>query len=136
MDARTEKAQRFRELHTRDDLLVVPNAWDAVSARTFAARGAVAVATSSAAVAHVHGFQDGEQIPFPLMLAAVERIVAALEVPVTADLEAGYGNPVDTARAAWEVGAVGMNFEDGAGSVEQHVEGVLAIREAVPELVL
>ncbi len=136
MDARSEKAQRFRELHHGERLLVLPNAWDVASARAFEASGAAAVATTSGAIANVHGYPDGEQIPRELMLAAVERIAAAVDVPVTADLEAGYGDPVDTARKAWEIGAVGINFEDGAGSLEEHVANVRKIRAAVPELVV
>jgi 2-methylisocitrate lyase-like PEP mutase family enzyme len=136
MDARSEKARLLRELHERDELLVLPNAWDVASARAFAAAGAVALATTSGAIASVHGYPDGEQIPRELMLSSVARIVASVHVPVSADLEAGYGDPVDTAQLAWEVGAVGVNFEDRAGPVDEHVAPVRAIREAVPELVL
>jgi 2-methylisocitrate lyase-like PEP mutase family enzyme len=136
MDARCEKARLLRELHARDELLILPNAWDVSSARAFAKAGAVALATTSGAVANVHGYPDGEQIPPELMLSSVARIVAAVDVPVSADLEAGYGDPVDTAQLAWEVGAVGINFEDGAGSAEDHAAAVRAIRGAVPELVI
>ncbi len=117
-------------------LLVLPNAWDAASARVFADAGFPAIATASWAVAAARGYEDGENIPREEMLTAVERIVRAVDVPVSADLEAGYGNPVGTARLAWEAGAVGMNFEDKLRPVEEHVADVRAIKEAVPELVL
>jgi 2-methylisocitrate lyase-like PEP mutase family enzyme len=130
------KAELLRSLHAGPELLVLPNAWDAASARVFAACGFPAIATGSAAVAEAHGYPDGEQIPRELMLCAVERIAGAVDVPVTADLEAGYGDPVGTARAAWEAGAVGMNFEDALRPPAAHAADVRAIKEAVPELVL
>jgi 2-methylisocitrate lyase-like PEP mutase family enzyme len=74
------------------------------------------------------------------MVEAARRIAAAVEVPVTADLERGYGDPVGTARAAWEAGLVGINFEDstraGLVDVEEQVAAIRAIREAVPDLVI
>jgi 2-methylisocitrate lyase-like PEP mutase family enzyme len=115
---------------------VLPNAWDVASALAVERAGARAVATSSGAVAAVLGYPDGEQIPAAEMLEIVGRIAAALEVPVTADLEAGYGDPVATARAAWDAGAVGMNLEDGAGDPSAHAERVAAVRVAVPEFVI
>lgn len=131
-----DKARLLRSLHDGARLLVLPNAWDAASACVFAACGFPAVATGSAAVAEAHGYPDGERIPPELMLAAVERIARAVDVPVTADLEAGYGDPVATARAAWAAGAVGMNFEDGLRPAEEHAADVRAVKAAVPELVL
>jgi 2-methylisocitrate lyase-like PEP mutase family enzyme len=97
--------------------LVLPNAWDVASARIFEEAGAAAIATSSAGVAFSLGYPDGERISREEMLAAVARIAANVELPVTADVEAGYGDrPEDaarTARAVIEAGAVGMNLEDG-----------------------
>ncbi len=95
-----------------------------------------ALATSSAAVARSLGWEDGEQIPAERMLDAVARIAAAVDLPVTADLEAGYGDPVATARAAWGAGAVGLNLEDGNGPADAHCDRIAAVRAAVPELVL
>jgi 2-methylisocitrate lyase-like PEP mutase family enzyme len=115
---------------------VLPNAWDVASALVVERAGARAVATSSGAVAAVLGYPDGEQIPVAEMLDMVGRIAAAVELPVTADLEAGYGDPVATAQAAWEAGAVGMNLEDGAGDPGAHAERVAAVRAAVAELVI
>ena len=113
-----ELARRFLELHHGPEILVLPNAWDAASARIFEDAGFPAIATSSAGVAYSLGYTDGEKIPRDEMLAVVCRIAAAVEVPVTADLEAGFGSTpeevADTARAAIAAGAVGMNLEDGA----------------------
>ena len=121
---------------------MLPNAWDVASARAFAALpGCRALATSSAAVARSLGWEDGEQTPVEEMLRVVERIAAAVDVPVTADLEAGYGDPPRTAAAALAAGAAGMNLEDSrlGGApvpVDEQVELVRAVRAAAPELVL
>jgi 2-methylisocitrate lyase-like PEP mutase family enzyme len=136
-----EKAQLLRRLHSEPPILVLPNAWDVASAKALAAvPGCRALATSSAAVARSLGWEDGEQAPVEEMVRANGRIAAAVDVPVTADLEAGYGDPVGTARAAWDAGVVGMNFEDSPNDVllpvDEQAALIRAIREAVPELVL
>ena len=95
-----------------------------------------ALATTSAGVARSLGWEDGERIPAERMLDAVARIAAAVELPLTADLEAGYGDPVATARAAWEAGAVGLNLEDRNDPVGEQCERIAAVRAAVPELVV
>ena len=128
-------------MHTEPPLLVLPNAWDVASAKRLAALpGCRALATTSSAVARSLGWEDGERAPAAEMIEAARRIAAAVDVPVTADLERGYGDPVGTARAAWEAGLVGINFEDstraGLVELEEQVEAIRAIREAVPELVL
>jgi len=128
-------------MHTSPPILVLPNAWDVASAKAFAAlRGCRALATTSAAIARSLGHEDGERAPAAEMIEAARRIAAAVELPVTADLERGYGDPVGTARAAWEAGLVGINFEDstraGLVPIEEQVESVRAIRAAVPRLVL
>jgi 2-methylisocitrate lyase-like PEP mutase family enzyme len=138
---RQAKAQAFRRMHFEPPILVLPNAWDVASAKALAAvKGCRALATSSAAVARALGFEDGERAPAADMVEAARRIAAAVEVPVTADLERGYGDPVGTARAAWDAGLVGINFEDstreGLVPVEEQVEAIEAIRTAVPELVV
>jgi 2-methylisocitrate lyase-like PEP mutase family enzyme len=135
------RAEQFRLLHRAPPLLVLPNAWDVASARIFAALpGCRAIATSSAAVARSLGWEDGEQTPVGEMLGVVERIAAAIDVPVTADLEAGYGDPPGTAAAALAAGAAGMNLEDSCADVllppGQQVEIIRAVRAAAPELVL
>ena len=140
MDQR-EKADLFRRLHLEPPLLVLPNAWDVASAKVLAAvPGCRALATTSAAVARSLGFEDGEQAPRDVMVVAAGRIAAAVELPVSADLEAGYGDPVGTARAAWDAGLVGINFEDSPGDVllpiDEQAAHIAAIRAAVPQLVV
>jgi 2-methylisocitrate lyase-like PEP mutase family enzyme len=116
MDDLVAKANALRRFHTAGPLLVLPNAWDAASARVFVEAGFPALATTSAGVAFSLGYADGERISRAEMLAAVARITARVAVPVTADLEAGYGAApeavAETARGAIAAGAVGMNLED------------------------
>ena len=139
MDLKT-KAETFRALHEGGRILVLVNAWDVASARIVEAAGAPAVATTSAGVANALGYADGEHIPRHVMIEAVRRIARALEVPVSADVEAGYGprpeDAAETARQLIAAGAVGMNFEDGTGdpanpllAVDQQVARIRAIRE-------
>jgi len=135
------KAATLRRLHLEPRILVLPNAWDVASAKKLAAiPGCRALATTSAAVARSLGWEDGEQAPVEEMLRANERIAAAVDLPVTGDLEHGYGDPVGTARHAWGAGLVGINFEDstdeGHVPLDEQVEMIRAIREAVPELVI
>ncbi|HEX9068623.1 MAG TPA: isocitrate lyase/phosphoenolpyruvate mutase family protein [Ktedonobacterales bacterium] len=136
-----EKAEALLSLHRPGSSLLLPNAWDAASARLFEAAGFPALATTSAGIAYAHGVLDGERINPSLMIAAVARIVAAVDIPVTADIEAGYGPmPGDVARTVEQViatGAVGINLEDSTrqpdhplrAPVEQ-VARIAAAREA------
>jgi 2-methylisocitrate lyase-like PEP mutase family enzyme len=128
-------------MHHEPPILVLPNAWDVASAKALAkVKGCRALATSSAACARVLGWEDGERAPAAEMIDLAGRIARAVDVPVTADLERGYGDPVGTAAAAWEAGLVGINFEDStrAGLVElaEQVAAIEANRAAVPELVI
>jgi 2-methylisocitrate lyase-like PEP mutase family enzyme len=111
-----EKADRLRQLHAGPRALVLANAWDVASARVIAGAGFPAVATSSAGVAYVLGYPDGQRIPRAEMLDMVRRIAGAVSVPVSADMEAGYGTTpeaaAETARGVLAAGAVGMNLED------------------------
>src|SRR5690242_13538116 len=109
---RMQRVSLFRELHQGPAILVLPNAWDVASARIFEAAGFPAVATTSAGVANSLGYRDGERISREEMTAMVKRIAGALKVPVTADMEAGYGDALATARGVIDAGAVGMNLED------------------------
>jgi 2-methylisocitrate lyase-like PEP mutase family enzyme len=140
MDQR-EKAAAFRRMHREPPILVLPNAWDVASAKALAALpGCRALATSSAAVARALGFEDGERAPADEMVESARRIAAAVDVPVTADLERGYGDPIGTARAAWDAGLVGINVEDStrAGLVDlgEQIEVIRGIRAEVPDLVV
>ena len=105
----------FRKLHHGPELLVLPNAWDAISARILEAEGYPAVASSSAAMAAVLGYPDGEKIPRSEMMFLVSKMVGAVDVPLSADVEAGYGDAVQTAHDLIACGAAGMNLEDMAG---------------------
>lgn len=111
-----DKAERFRELHLQRPILVLPNAWDAVSARIFEAEGFPAIATTSAGVAAAIGYADGGMVPAHEMVEAISRIARAVKVPVTADIEHAYGTTPDAvAEVVLRVlaaGAVGINVED------------------------
>lgn len=107
------RAAALRTLHRPGDPLILPNAWDASSARQVAAAGFPAVATSSSAVAEALGHADGEATPPGEMFAAVARLARAVAVPVTADLERGYGlRPAELVERLLDAGAVGLNLED------------------------
>lgn len=114
-------AAGFRALHQRG-LLVLPNAWDAGSARVIEAAGAPAIATSSAAVSWAHGYPDHQQLPVDLLVQTVREIVRVVRVPVTVDVEAGYGATPESIAPALqkvvEAGAVGVNLEDGCDPPE------------------
>ena len=107
------RAERFGALHVPGEPVILPNAWDVTSARTFEKAGFPALATSSSAVAHSLGYKDGEETPPEEMFAAVARITRAVEVPVTADIERGYGlSPGAIVERLLDAGAVGCNLED------------------------
>jgi 2-methylisocitrate lyase-like PEP mutase family enzyme len=111
-----DNAARLRALHKGPPILVLPNAWDAASARVFQAEGFPAIATTSAGVAATLGYPDGGVVPAREMIEAVARIVRAVDVPVTADIEHAYGTTPDAvAEVVLRViatGAVGINIED------------------------
>jgi 2-methylisocitrate lyase-like PEP mutase family enzyme len=135
------KADQLRKLHTTGRILILPNAWDVASARIFEDLGYPAIATTSAGIAASLGYPDGQHISRDEMLDMVGRIARAVHVPVTADLEAGYGPTTDdmvaTVKAMATAGAVGMNLEDITGSDESthvdlatQIEKIRAIRRA------
>ena len=114
--AQSDLARQFLALHGGRNILVLPNAWDAASARIFEDAGFPAIGTSSAGIAFALGYSDGQRISRIEMLSVVHRISSAVRIPVTADVEAGYGDtPEEAAQTAQDVlaaGAVGMNLED------------------------
>lgn len=131
------KARILLDLHHGEKILVLPNAWDAGSARIFEKAGFPAIATTSAGVAFTYGKPDGQRINATEMLTVVKRIAEAVRVPVTADVEAGYGDIAATVRGVLDAGAVGMNLEDmeSDGAVDliplaEQVERVKAARRA------
>lgn len=128
MSALSDKAQSFARLHTAPEILRVVNIWDVVSARAIAAVPETkALATAGHSIAATFGYEDGENIPVELMLDMVGRIVAAVDVPVTADLDSGFGNPGETTRRAIGVGVVGANVEDKVKPLADAVAAVEAV---------
>ena len=145
MRRQAEKAEQFRKLHHGPRMLLLPNAWDVASARILEECGHPAIASTSAGIAYSLGYPDGQRISRGEMLEVVGRIARAVRIPVTADLEAGYGTTpkdmAETVKAAIEAGAIGMNFEDVTGDDERtqvaiplQVEKIRAIREAAKSL--
>jgi 2-methylisocitrate lyase-like PEP mutase family enzyme len=139
------KAASFRVLHSGREILLLPNVWDVASARLIEESGFKAAATSSAGIAFSLGYPDGQRISREQMLAVIARIAKAVRVPVTADVEAGYGkSPEDagrTARAVVEAGAVGMNLEDAIADspsvlveLPLQLEKIRAVREMASRL--
>ncbi|MGA7077606.1 MAG: isocitrate lyase/phosphoenolpyruvate mutase family protein [Terriglobales bacterium] len=145
MESQTNKAIQFRQLHRGPAVLVLPNTWDVASARIFEEAGFPAIATTSAGIAFSLGYPDGQRIPREEMMARIGRIVRAVRIPVTADVESGYGStPEDAARTTRdliEAGAVGMNLEDGSNDparpligFELAIEKIKAARQAAVDM--
>jgi 2-methylisocitrate lyase-like PEP mutase family enzyme len=135
------RAQILRALHRPPPILLLPNAWDLMSARIFADAGYPAIATTSGGVAWALGYADGEKTPWNEVVAATAKIAGAVSVPVTADIEAGYGKtPDEVARHVIEIahtGVAGANLEDGAGgglrSIEDAAARIATTRRAISE---
>jgi len=141
MIKQSEKAELLRRLHHGPEILVLPNAWDCASARIFYQAGFPAIASTSAGLANSLGYPDGQRIPREDMLAAVKRIAACVNVPVTADLEAGYEDIAKTTAGLVDSGAVGLNLEDldyrGTGGlleIGEQVQKIEAVRRIGDEL--
>lgn len=143
--ALNSKADAFRTMHHAPPLLILPNAWDAVTARLFVKAGARAIATTSAGMAATLGYADGQQVPRESMMEAIARIARVVDVPVTADIESGYAaSPKDlgdSIRVVINAGAIGFNLEDATGdfsqplfAVEQQTERIRAAREAADNM--
>ena len=135
-----EKAAHFRQFHHGAPLLVLPNVWDAASARIFEQAGFRAIATTSSGVAAALGYSDGQHISRDMMIEAIARITRVVECPVTADIEAGFGNSIaevlQTVKAVITTGVVGINLEDSLKQQEKalvdisyQVELIKALRE-------
>src|ERR1700751_2857576 len=144
MDAKTQQqyAETFHRLPKKGDPLVLFNAWDVATAKAIA-KASPAVATSSGAVASALGYADGENAPFDMVTGLVSRMTAAVSVPVSIDLEAGYGDTPDAAEASvteiLKAGAIGI--EDGLSggkrqlvSPDQHAAKIKAVRETAQKL--
>ena len=140
-----KKAEAFLAMHHGVEPLLLVNVWDVASARIIEEAGFPAIATTSAGVAFAQGHQDGQKIPPDRMFAQIAQVAGAVSVPVTADVEAGYGEDMEhasrTARSVILSGAVGMNFEDATGDPERplaelslQVERIRSIRETASKL--
>ena len=138
--SQTKKAKQFAALHVKGTPLILYNAWDAGSAKTIVDAGATAIATSSWSVASAQGYEDGEDLPLPLAEQIVERIAAAVDVPVTVDFEGGYSDD-DRSLASnisklLDFGIIGINFEDrvvkgrGLYDIDRQAKRIAAIRHA------
>jgi 2-methylisocitrate lyase-like PEP mutase family enzyme len=145
MTTQVEKAVDFRLRHRGPGALVLPNAWDVASARILEEAGFPAIATTSAGIAFSLGYPDGQRISREEMIARIARIARAVRVPVTADVEWGYGStPEEIARTTREVieaGAAGMNLEDTSGcadqpllTLEKALEKIKVVRETAAAL--
>ena len=136
------RASDLLALHRAPELLTVVNVWDVISARVVTdVEGTKALATASHSIAASRGYEDGENIPVDEMIEEVRRIAAATQLPVTADLEGGYGNAPETIRKAIGAGIVGANIEDQMKPLAEaaaQVEAIMkaAAEEGVPDFVL
>lgn len=143
MTTQPEQAHRLRNLHVKGDPLLLFNIWDPGSARAIQKAGAKVLATGSWAVAAAHGYEDGESLPFDLVLGNLERIIRHTHLPVTIDIEGGYGRTPaqlrDNIRKVIEAGAVGVNFEDQVigtdelYSISKQIDRIRAVREAAEQ---
>ncbi|WP_219845172.1 isocitrate lyase/phosphoenolpyruvate mutase family protein [Paenibacillus sp. PCH8] len=143
MNTLKEKATLFHQLHVKGNPLVLVNVWDAGSAQTIQSAGATAIATGSWSVAATYGEQDGEALPFHLVLANLARITTSVNLPVTIDIEGGYGRFASDVKAnvlqIIEQGAVGINIEDqlptgdGLYDVEEQCLRLSAAREGAKQ---
>ena len=142
MSTLNDKAAELQRLHSDPDLLLLVNVWDVITARVVAdTPGTKALATASHSIAATLGYPDGEKIPVGEMIDMCRRIVETTELPVSADLEGGYGDAPDTIRRAIGVGVVGANLEDQMKPLAEaaaQVEAVMAAAaaEGVPDFVL
>lgn len=146
MNKQIQQANDFHNLHVKGNPLILFNIWDAGSAIAVSNTGARAIATGSWSVAAAFGFEDGEKIPLPLVLDNIKRIVKATDLPVSIDIESGYGKtPADveqTIKSVIEAGAIGINLEDqniansNLYTIEQQCERIKATRTAADKLAM
>ncbi|MBT0586154.1 isocitrate lyase/PEP mutase family protein [Alteromonas oceanisediminis] len=133
------KTELFMSLHYQEDILFLPNAWDVISAIAIEKASFKALGTTSYGLANAHGMEDGENIAFELLLESVRRIIGAVSIPVSVDIEAGYASRTDdiaqNVLSIAEIGAVGINIEDsrkdkvGLRAVEEQADIIRAVRK-------
>lgn len=130
-ESTTAKAVELLRLHEAPQILQLVNVWDCITAKVIAdLPGTSALATASHSIAASLGYKDGESIPVDLMVEAVGRIAAVTELPVSADLEAGYGDPGETTRKAIGVGIVGANIEDQMRPIDDAIVQMASVIKA------
>lgn len=144
MTEQSKKAEQFASLHVQGDPLILLNIWDAGTANMVQKAGAKAIATSSLAVALSHGYEDGEKLPFDLVVANTRRIASVVDLPLTVDIEGGYAtDPAGLRQSIIQIidaGAIGINFEDqvigddGLYTIQEQCERILAIRQVADEM--
>jgi 2-methylisocitrate lyase-like PEP mutase family enzyme len=134
MERQRDTAEKFRALHARGAILILPNAWDAASAKIAEEAGAEAIATSSAALAWSHGYPDGQKLPPAAFLAAVQEIVRIAKIPVSADSEMGFSDTpegvAEFVMSLADLGVAGINLEDRTSPPELLVAKIRAIKAA------
>lgn len=139
---KNKKAKMFADLHKNKKPFILANAWDAASARIFEKAGFAAIGTTSAGIAASKGYRDGQNVPLEGVLNTVEQIVSAVELPVSVDIEAGFGQRneelVHNIKKVLSLGAVGINFEDGTGCksspltpIKEQMDKIRAIRTEI-----
>ena len=142
-----EKAETFRALHATPDILVLPNAWDVMSAMLIEQAGFPAIATTSAGIGYAFGYPIGQKMPREDMLKVQDRMTQRISCPLSADMEAGYGDTpeqvAETVRLTWQSGVVGVNLEDRTYNPETPlieisaaVDRIAAARETAPSIVI
>ncbi|MGY6211485.1 isocitrate lyase/PEP mutase family protein [Cytobacillus firmus] len=129
------KANTFHRLHQQSSTFVLPNAWDVISAKMFEECGFKAIGTTSAGIAASLGYLDGQSIPLNKMVETIENIAKSVNVPVSADIEAGYGVTVEevleTVKAVAAAGAIGINLEDGTGDPDSPIFDISSQEEKI-----
>ena len=134
----TNLAKSFHSLHEEKDILILPNAWDAGSAKVIEDAGAKAIATSSAGVAWALGFTDGDKLPPRLLADLTARMTATINIPLSVDFEGGYTTDPqkvgENLKPIIDAGAVGINIEDGEGSPELLAKKIEKVRKAAESL--
>lgn len=142
LQERNKNAKIFADLHSKNETFILANAWDAASARIFEKAGFSAIGTSSAGIAAAKGYRDGQHIPLDEVLDTVRQILSVVELPVSVDIEAGFGKSneelVNNIRKVVSLGAVGINFEDGTGCkscpltpIKEQMDKIRAIRKEI-----
>ncbi|MDQ0859730.1 isocitrate lyase/phosphoenolpyruvate mutase family protein [Bacillus sp. V2I10] len=129
------KAKNFHHLHQQSSTFVLPNAWDVISAKMFEESGFKAIGTTSAGIAASLGYPDGQSLPLNKMVETIENIAKSVNVPVSADIEAGYGQTVEevleTVKTVFTTGAIGINLEDGTGDSNRPVFDISSQKEKI-----